>query len=154
MAKVESVSLGNSNPKPSPTPGPPAGPPAGPRSATVNILPDPANASPVRIQGTVTFMQDSESALLVVTANVTGIPTAEHGWHVHHLETHFQIVVQLDPHWNPFGVNHGAPDADTSLAEPWFYMAELMIWRITENPLSLTTGNAGSRLACGVIGFS
>ncbi|KAH9271416.1 hypothetical protein BASA83_006508 [Batrachochytrium salamandrivorans] len=113
MAKVKVIwpcPSGKLQPQPSPTPGPPAGPPAGPRSATVNILPDPSNASPVRIQGTVTFMQDSESALLVVTANVTGIPTGEHGWHVHQ-SGNISNCGSAGPHWNPFGVNHGAPDA-------------------------------------------
>ncbi|KAH6585518.1 hypothetical protein BASA50_001127 [Batrachochytrium salamandrivorans] len=187
MAKVESDLAQCLSGKPQPPPTPEPGPPAGPRSATVNILPDPDNASLVRIQGTVTFTQASEDASLVVKANVTGVPAGKHGWHVHQSGNTFPNCGSAGPHWNPFGVNHGAPDAKVRhegdfgnflAAEDGSFVATYTDARatlfgtnsiigralvlhggvddlgITDNPLSITTGNAGSRLACGVIGIS
>ncbi|KAH6594194.1 hypothetical protein BASA61_004071 [Batrachochytrium salamandrivorans] len=153
---------------------------------TSDLLQYPASTSLVRIQGTVTFMQASANAPLVVTANVTGIPEGEHGWHVHQSGNTFPNCGAAGPHWNPFGVNHGAPGAKVRhegdfgnflAAEDGSFVATYTDTRatlfgtnsiigralvlhggvddlgITDNPLSITTGNAGSRLACGVIGI-
>ncbi|KAH6574278.1 hypothetical protein BASA60_005618 [Batrachochytrium salamandrivorans] len=112
--------------------------------------------------------------------------TGEHGWHVHQSGNTFPNCGAAGPHWNPFGVNHGAPDAKVRhegdfgnflAAEDGSFVATYtdnratlfgtnsIIGRalvlhggvddlgITDNPLSITTGNAGSRLACGVIGI-
>ncbi|KAJ1345101.1 hypothetical protein BSLG_000616 [Batrachochytrium salamandrivorans] len=131
-------------------------------------------------------MQASANAPLVVTANVTGVPAGEHGWHVHQSGNTFPNCGAAGPHWNPFGVNHGAPGADVRhegdfgnflAAEDGSFVATYTDTRatlfgtnsiigralvlhggvddlgITDNPLSITTGNAGSRLACGVIGI-
>ncbi|KAH6598046.1 hypothetical protein BASA50_003929 [Batrachochytrium salamandrivorans] len=171
---------------PTPPPPPTPTPSAGSRRATVNILPDSASTLSVRIQGTVIFMQASANAPLVVTANVTGIPEGEHGWHLHQSGNTFPNCGAAGPHWNPFGVNHGAPGAKVRhegdfgnflAAEDGSFVATYTDTRatlfgtnsiigralvlhggvddlgITDNPLSITTGNAGSRLACGVIGI-
>ncbi|KAH6561746.1 hypothetical protein BASA50_000488 [Batrachochytrium salamandrivorans] len=190
IAKVTSDLLQCLSVKPPPptTPPPPPTPEPSARSrrATVNILPDSASTLSVRIQGTVTFMQASANAPLVVTANVTGVPEGEHGWHVHTSGNTFPNCGAAGPHWNPFGVNHGAPGADVRhegdfgnflAAEDGSFVATYTDTRatlfgtnsiigralvlhggvddlgITDNPLSITTGNAGSRLACGVIGI-
>ncbi|EGF82291.1 hypothetical protein BATDEDRAFT_36577 [Batrachochytrium dendrobatidis JAM81] len=159
---------------------------SGPINAIVNIQPDSGTPSASKISGFISFSQLSPSSKISITAKVVGIPAGQHGWHVHAKGNTYPNCSSAGPHWNPLGVDHGAPsaavrhmgdfgnfnatddgtfsvtitDSMATLYGPNSILGRALVLHagvddlgLTDNPLSKTTGNAGARLACGVIGY-
>jgi Cu-Zn family superoxide dismutase len=63
------------------------------------------------VKGTVTFEQENESSPTTVSWNITGNdPNAERGMHVHAFGDNTNGCTSAGPHFNPKGVEHGAPE--------------------------------------------
>jgi Cu-Zn family superoxide dismutase len=143
-------------------------------SASVTLSPTSgSNAS-----GTVTFRQKAEGSV-DVTAHLTGVPPGVHGFHVHDKADCGDNGNAAGGHYNPAGVAHGAPSADPHHAGDFGNVtadaagvvdAKFNTRSITvapgantvvghavilhANPDDLATqpsGNAGPRIACGVV---
>jgi len=75
---------------------------------------------------------------VTVTGEVCGLAKGLHGFHVHEFGDNTNGCMSSGPHFNPYGKEHGAPaDENRHLGE-----------------LSKSTGNAGARIGCGVIGIA
>jgi Cu-Zn family superoxide dismutase len=129
--------------------------------------------------GTVTFEQ--RGGKVVVTAEVRGLkPNAEHGFHVHEKgDCSSGDGMSAGGHFNPKGAPHGQPghgphhSGDIPALKADANGAAKLVWEgdeltVTDGPLSVVgrgvivhrdpddyktqpTGNAGPRLACGVV---
>jgi len=129
--------------------------------------------------GTVTFEQRGDKA--VVTVEVRGLkPNAEHGLHVHEKgDCSSGDGMSAGGHFNPKGTPHGQPGhgphhaGDMPALKADANGAAKLVWEgdeitVTDGPLSIVgrgvivhrdpddyktqpTGNAGPRLACGVV---
>ncbi len=119
---------------------------------------------------------------VMVTADVTGLPPGPHGFHIHQYgDCTSPDGKSAGGHFNPMGEKHGAPDSlhrhvgdlgnliadengeahykrlDTvlKLAGPASIIGRaVIIHEKADDFTSQPTGNAGARLACGVIGIS
>lgn len=119
---------------------------------------------------------------VLIEAEVTGLTPGEHGFHIHEFGDCSALdATSAGGHFNPFGEKHGAPDSlhrhvgdlgnliadengiakyqrlDTliTLSGPNSIIGRAVI--VHENPddfVSQPTGNAGGRVACGVIGIA
>ena len=124
-----------------------------------------------------------------VTAEISGLAPGLHGFHVHQFGDNTDGCTSAGPHYNPDGVDHGAPedpkgsrhagdlgnveanadgvakfdvkDSLISLNGERSILGRTMVIHADiddlgkgGHELSKKTGNAGGRLACGVIGFS
>ncbi|HYO76163.1 MAG TPA: superoxide dismutase family protein [Thermoanaerobaculia bacterium] len=128
--------------------------------------------------GTVNLTQLANGGVEVV-ANLTGVPPGVHGFHIHERGDCGDNGNAAGGHYNPTGTPHGAPNADAhhagdfgnitadangnatarfttrsiSVAEgPITAVGHAII--LHANPDDLTTqptGNAGARIACGVV---
>jgi Cu-Zn family superoxide dismutase len=146
---------------------------AAPRRAVAQL--SPATNSGVR--GLVTFTEQGNSTR--VTASLTGLTPGRHGFHIHEKgDCSAPDASSAGGHFNPTGMNHGGPDsasrhvgdfgnieADASgkarysqtysnltFDGPTSIIGRAVI--IHAQPDDLTTqptGNAGGRVACGVI---
>uniref|UniRef100_Q6TKF7 Superoxide dismutase [Cu-Zn] n=1 Tax=Clonorchis sinensis TaxID=79923 RepID=Q6TKF7_CLOSI len=141
----------------------------------------------VGVQGTATFTQEVDGGPVTVDVHLTGLTPGKHGFHVHAFGDTTNGCVSAGPHFNPTGVDHGAPedpvrhvgdlgnveanaqgvvqrvftDKIISLTGPSSIVGRAMVVHELEDDLgrgghefSKTTGNAGGRLACGVIGLA
>ncbi|RKO97517.1 hypothetical protein CXG81DRAFT_23060 [Caulochytrium protostelioides] len=139
------------------------------------------------VTGTVTFVQDAPDGPTQVTYDVKGLTPGKHGFHVHQYGDNTNGCTSAGPHFNPTGVDHGAPDAavrhvgdlgnivaDASgsvkatvtdklikLGGDHSVVGRTIVVHGGEDDLGLTsheeskkTGNAGPRVACGVIGLA
>ncbi|XP_049267983.1 superoxide dismutase [Cu-Zn] isoform X2 [Rhipicephalus sanguineus] len=61
--------------------------------------------------GSVTFHQDPFS-FVRLHGNITRLPQGKHGFHVHEYGDLSDGCLSTGPHFNPYGMNHGAPTAD------------------------------------------
>jgi Cu-Zn family superoxide dismutase len=130
--------------------------------------------------GTVTFTQEEGGVRVVV--NLTGVPTGEHGFHIHEFgDCSAADAASAGGHFNPDNMAHGAQQAQTrhvgdlgnvtadangavtlNLLDPRLSMngPQTIIGRgliLHAKPDDFTTqptGNAGGRVACGVIGVT
>lgn len=133
-----------------------------------------------KVKGIVTFKQTLEGVSIV--ADVEGLTIGKHGFHIHEFGDCSELDGKsAGGHFNPEGKNHGAPDAlerhvgdlgnlsadETgkahyesvnnylSLSGPNSIIGRAIIVHEGEDDLtSQPTGNAGGRVACGVIGIS
>jgi Cu-Zn family superoxide dismutase len=132
------------------------------------------------VTGTVHFERVTDG--IRVTAEVTGLPPGKHGFHVHaYGDCSAPDATSAGGHYNPFDAVHGAPsnasrhegdlgnlEADSlgvahydrvdellRLNGPFSIVGRSMIVHAGEDDLtSQPTGNAGARVACGVIGIT
>jgi Cu-Zn family superoxide dismutase len=156
--------------------GTPAQPEASITKAVAVLSPTAGNTA----SGVVTFTKEAGGVRVV--ANITGVPAGDHGFHVHEFgDCSAPDGTAAGGHFNPTGMSHAGPTAeqrhvgdlgnvtaddqgsvaldyvDTHLA---FSGANSIIGRgliLHANPDDLAsqpTGNAGGRIACGVIGVA
>ena len=132
------------------------------------------------VQGTVTFTQE-EGGVRVV-ANLTGVPAGEHGFHIHEFgDCSAPDGASAGGHFNPDNMTHGAQsaatrhvgdlgnvtaeasgnvtlnllDAKMSLNGPHTIIGRGVILHANPDDFKTQpTGNAGGRIACGVIGVA
>jgi Cu-Zn family superoxide dismutase len=131
-------------------------------------------------QGTVTFTQ--EAGGVRVTANITGVPAGEHGFHIHEFgDCSAADGTSAGGHFNPDNMAHGAQNAPTrhvgdlgnvtadangnitlnlldtrlSMNGPHTILGRGLILHANPDDFKTQpTGNAGGRIACGVIGVA
>jgi len=161
----------------SPSPSPAAA--AGPRKVTraVAVLSPGAGSS---VQGTVTFT--AAPGGVAVKASLKGLPPGNHGFHVHEFgDCSAPDFTSAGGHFNPRGNPHGAPtesarhagdlgnvsaaadgtatldwtDPTMKLDGPDGVIGHAVIVHANADDLKTQpTGNAGGRVACGVIGVA
>lgn len=67
----------------------------------------------VGVSGTVYFEQKSESEPTTISWEISGNDAdALRGFHIHEFGDNTNGCTSAGPHFNPFGKNHGAPDAE------------------------------------------
>ena len=155
-------------------PAEPAPPPA-PKTATAKLAP----ASKSKVTGTITFKQTDDG--VEATANIENLTPGDHAWHVHEKgDCSAPDATSAGGHFNPDNHKHGAPDAAEHHAGDFGNLtagkdgkatATITIKGVTLDPSASTsligkgfivhekkddfktqpTGNAGGRVACGVI---
>jgi len=142
------------------------------------------------VSGVVKFSQEGDGATTVV-GSITGLAPGKHGFHIHEFGDTTNGCMSTGPHFNPNGMDHGAPtdsvrhagdlgnveataagcdftitDSQIPLDGPNSIVGRAVVIHELEDDLgkgdsseigtqgktSKTTGNAGARLACGVIG--
>lgn len=131
------------------------------------------------VSGTVIFTK-TEAGVKVV-ADVSGLTPGKHGFHIHECgDCSAADGTSAGGHFNPGKMNHGAPmdmsrhagdmgnleadasgkahleytDAKMQLDGPFSIIGRSMIVHAKEDDLKTQpTGNAGARVACGVIGI-
>jgi superoxide dismutase, Cu-Zn family len=132
------------------------------------------------VNGTVTFTQVENGVKVVV--NIWGLSTGKHGFHIHEFgDCSSPDGTSAGGHFNPENMNHGAPmdmsrhmgdmgnlNADVDgkanleyidhrimLEGPESIIGHSLIIHKNEDDLKTQpTGNAGPRVACGVIGIA
>jgi Cu-Zn family superoxide dismutase len=162
---------------PAPTPPPEPAPPPPPKTASVTLAPTKKS----KVTGTITFKEVEGG--VEVTASVENLKPGDHAYHVHEKgDCSAPDASSAGGHFNPGGHPHGAPDAEhrhegdfgnltagkDGKATKTFVMKGITL---DDSPTSIIgkgfivhekkddfktqpTGNAGGRLACGVIAAS
>jgi Cu-Zn family superoxide dismutase len=130
--------------------------------------------------GTVTFVQKPDGIL--ITADVNGLSPGKHGFHIHEFGDCSKLDGKsAGGHFNPTARNHGGAESEErhvgdlgnlvagddgtahyewtdkliSFSGPNSILGRAIIVHAGEDDLtSQPTGNAGARLACGVIGLA
>jgi superoxide dismutase, Cu-Zn family len=137
------------------------------------------SASGSQVMGTVTFTQMGDTVQVV--ADITGLTPGKHGFHIHEFgDCSAADASSAGGHFNPMKKPHGAPDATErhagdlgnveadSTGKAHLELKDNMLKLSGENSIlgrgvivhekvddwSQPTGNAGGRLACGVIGVA
>lgn len=163
-------------PAPTAEPEKPAEPaPPAPKTAVAKLAP----ASKSKVTGTITFKETGDG--VEVTANIENLTPGDHAWHVHEKgDCSAPDATSAGGHFNPDNHKHGAPDAAEHHAGDFGNLtagkdgkatATITMKGVTLDPaapMSLInkgfivhekkddfktqpTGNAGGRVACGVI---
>ncbi len=143
-------------------------------TATATLMPTTGSTA----QGTVRFVQLAGGAV-EVSVDLTGVPPGVHGFHVHDKGDCGDNGNAAGGHFNPMGTGHGAPQGDPHHAGDFGNVTADASGTVREtfttrsvtveagassavghavilhaNPDDLTTqptGNAGGRIACGVV---
>jgi len=137
------------------------------------------SASGSQVAGTVTFTKVGDTVQVV--ADITGLTPGKHGFHIHEFgDCSAADASSAGGHFNPMKKPHGAPDAAErhagdlgnleadSTGKAHLELKDSMLKLSGENCImgrgvivhekvddwSQPTGNAGGRLACGVIGVA
>ena len=144
--------------------------------ATAVLIPTEGN----KVQGTVTFTQ--AGAGVRVVAQIEGLTPGKHGFHIHEFgDCSSKDGSSAGGHFNPAGAQHGAPDAAQRHAgdmgnieadqngvarieynDPVMKMNGhgaivghgVIVHAKADDLKTQPTGDAGGRLACGVIGIA
>ena len=151
--------------------------PSGPLKAIAVLHPTTGN----KVSGTVTFTEEADG--IRVQANVTGLTPGKHGFHVHEFgDCSAADGSSAGGHFNPTNQPHAGPDATArhvgdmgnieadssgtakldyvdhhiSLTnnERWVIGHAVIVHEKADDLKSQPTGNAGGRVACGVIGIA
>jgi Cu-Zn family superoxide dismutase len=159
---------------PAPEPAPAPAPPPAPKTATATLAPTAKS----KVKGTLTFKEVEGG--VEVTADVEGLSAGDHAYHVHEKgDCSAPDASSAGGHFNPSGHAHGAPDAaehhegdfgnltadKTGKATKTFVMKGItlgddansvvgkgfIVHEKKDDFKTQPTGNAGSRVACGVI---
>ncbi|KAK6117333.1 hypothetical protein DH2020_048924 [Rehmannia glutinosa] len=128
------------------------------------------------VSGTIYFTQEGDGPT-TVTGNLSGLKPGQHGFHVHALGDTTNGCMSTGPHFNPASKEHGAPDDEVRhagdlgnvtvgedgqipLTGPHSIIGRAVVVHADPDDLgkgghelSKTTGNAGGRVACGIIGL-
>ncbi|KAF4359271.1 hypothetical protein F8388_009932 [Cannabis sativa] len=130
------------------------------------------------VKGTILFVQEGDGPT-TVTGNVSGLKPGLHGFHVHALGDTTNGCMSTGPHFNPAGKEHGAPedehrhagdlgniivgddvDKQIPLCGSNSIIGRAVVVHADPDDLgkgghelSKSTGNAGGRIACGIIGL-
>jgi Cu-Zn family superoxide dismutase len=160
-------------PAPAPEPAKPAEPPA-PKKAQAELAP----ASKSKVKGAASFVESDGG--VEVTINLEGLKPGEHGWHVHEKgDCSAPDAKSAGEHFNPEGHKHGAPEAEEHHAGDFGNLTAgkdgkatktftmkgvslgdgansivgkaLIIHEKKDDLKTQPSGNAGARIACGVI---
>jgi superoxide dismutase, Cu-Zn family len=143
-------------------------------SATATLTPTSGNTA----HGTVTLTEMKDGTVEVVV-NLAGVPPGVHGFHIHDKGDCGDNGNAAGGHYNPSAVAHGSPAADPHHAGDWgnvtadgdgnvntrFVSRSVSVKEgsmtavghaiiLHGNPDDLTTqptGNAGPRIACGIV---
>ena len=134
-------------------------------------------ASGSQVMGTVTFTKTGDAVQVV--ADITGLKPGKHGFHIHEFgDCSATDASSAGSHFNPTKMPHGAPDAAErhagdlgnleadSTGKAHLELKDNMLKFSGENSIlgrgvivhekvddwSQPVGNAGGRLACGVVG--
>lgn len=162
------------DPPAEPAKAPEPAPPPAPKTAKAELAP----ASKSKVKGTIEFKEVDGG--VEVTANVEGLKAGDHAYHVHEKgDCSAPDATSAGGHFNPNNHKHGAPDAEErhegdfgnltagkdGKATKTFVMKGITL---ADGPTSIVgkgfivhekkddfktqpTGNAGNRIACGVI---
>ena len=142
-------------------------------SAVATLEPTTGNTA----AGTVTLKQ--ANGVVEVTVNLTGVPVGAHGFHIHDKGDCGDNGNAAGGHFNPMGTAHGAPAADPHHAGDFGNVTADAHGRVTtsfttrsvtldsastsavghaiilhansDDLATQPTGNAGGRIACGVV---
>uniref|UniRef100_W6E877 Superoxide dismutase [Cu-Zn] n=1 Tax=Sepiella maindroni TaxID=153280 RepID=W6E877_9MOLL len=138
------------------------------------------------VNGVIYFTQESSTAPVKLTGEITGMADGKHGFHIHEFGDNTNGCTSAGSHFNPTGKEHGAPtdenrhvgdlgniDSSSGIANVNIEDKIISLTGINSiigrtvvvhaniddlgkggHELSKTTGNAGGRLACGVIGIA
>ncbi|XP_076374045.1 superoxide dismutase [Cu-Zn]-like isoform X3 [Tachypleus tridentatus] len=130
-----------------------------------------------KVKGAVFFSQEAPDCPVTVTGKISGLSKGFHGFHVHEYGDNTNGCVSAGGHFNPFNQDHGAPGdqvrtsfcCGTVSCDPVFTKGAAIARCLSNqvlvhadqddlgrggHELSKTTGNAGGRVACGVIGIT
>ncbi len=157
---------------------PPAEAPAAPEISRAVAVLHPTEGS--QVEGVVQFTRTAEG--IRIEATVSGLTPGRHGFHIHQWgDCSAPDATSAGGHFNPTGQPHGAPDSATrhvgdlgnleagedgmasysrvdtvvAFSGPRSIIGRAVIVHAAEDDLtSQPTGNAGGRLACGVIGIA
>jgi Cu-Zn family superoxide dismutase len=137
------------------------------------------SASGSQVAGTVTFTKTGDTVQVV--ADITGLTPGKHGFHIHEFgDCSAADASSAGGHFNPMKKPHGAPDSPDrhagdmgnleadSTGKAHLELKDSMLKLSGENSIlgrgvivhekvddwSQPVGNAGGRLACGVIGVA
>ena len=129
------------------------------------------------VKGQVTFMEETQGVR--VTANITGLKPGKHGFHIHEKgDCSAADGTSAGGHWNPTGMKHGGPTSGehhlgdlgnvtaneegvarfervypflSFKGQNSFLGKAVIVHEKADDLQSQPTGDAGGRLACGVI---
>lgn len=139
-----------------------------------------SSASASKVTGSVTFTKSGDE--LKVVADVTGLSPGKHGFHVHEFgDCSAPDATSAGGHFNPGKHEHGAPDASNrhegdlgnieadasgkahlDITDKMLKLSgdgsilgrAVIVHEKTDDLKTQPTGDAGGRLACGVIGVA
>jgi Cu-Zn family superoxide dismutase len=129
-------------------------------------------------RGMIHFMENADGSV-EVQVNLTGVPAGVHGFHVHDKGDCSEAGMAAGGHYNPTGAPHGAPDAaskhagdfgnvtanDGGVVDTKFTTRSItvgagatsvaghavILHANADDLATQPTGNAGARIACGVV---
>jgi len=163
-------------PAPEPVKAEEPAPPPPPKTATATLAPTKKSKS--KVTGTISFKEVADG--VEVTANIENLKAGDHAWHVHEKgDCSAADAASAGEHFNPAGAAHGAPDAPAHHAGHYgnltagkdgkatktFVMKGItlgddansivgkgfIVHAKKDDLKSQPAGNAGDRVACGVI---
>ncbi|XP_039032771.1 superoxide dismutase [Cu-Zn], chloroplastic-like [Hibiscus syriacus] len=126
-----------------------------------------------KVEGVVTLTQEDDGPT-TVNVRITGLTPGPHGFHLHEYGDTTNGCIMIGAHFNPNKMTHGNTflnsrrSAETTIVDNQIPLSgpnavvgrALVVHELEDDigkgghELSLTTGNAGGRLACRVVGLT